>query len=240
MRCRISGIAYAVALRGFAVPLFALAAATGAIAAEATIGGVSFSLPLPASFCELSAHAPSDSNLITSTSAVLGKAGNTLLAMSADCQQLDDWRAHRRPFLDDYVEYQTPTGQMDQMVTSPEAAIQQSCAGLRAQGAQIASDLTPNVKAIFESTLKTIRLNETKFIGVVGEDRTACYAGLVSKIQTQSGTEKTQIVLFAITIVKNKVVLIYRFAVYTGSDIAITDLLAKLKGTTAALYAANK
>lgn len=249
MRCRTSEVAFAIALGGLQFSksinlnligaLFALTATTGAMAAEAIIGGVSINLPPPASFCELSARNPSDNKVLTSTGELLGKAGNKLLGMSADCQQLADWRANRRSFLDDYGEYQTPSGAMDQLVASPEATIRQTCADLRTQGAQIASDQTPGMKSAFENTLKNIRLNETKFVGVFAEDQAACYAGLITKIQTDKGTEKTQIVLFAVTVVQNKIILIYRFAVYTDSGTA-TTLLTKLKGTVAALYAANK
>ena len=239
MHRRLSEVSFAIAL-GALLPLFAFAATTCAMAAEATIGDVPINLPAPAGFCELSERNPPDNYVLTNTGAVVGKAGNKLLAMSAHCQQLDDWRAHRQPFLDDYGQYQTPLGQMDQLVAAPEETIAQSCASLRAQGEKIASDQLPDMKAAFESTLQKIRLNETKFIGVFAEDKTACYAGLISKIQAESGTEKTQIVVFAVTVVRGKVVLIYRFAVYTGSDSVTTTLLTHLKGTVAAVYTANR
>jgi hypothetical protein len=217
--------------------LFALVAITGAMAAEAIIGGVSINLP-PAGFCELATNNPSDSNLLIKIGGPVAQSGNKLLSMSAECQQLADWRARKRPVLDDYGQYQTPIGQMDQLVAAPDAAVRQTCAELRKNGDQIVSDQTPDIKAHVEETLKPVKMNEQRFIGVLAEDQTACYAGLIQKIQTEAGADKTQIVLIAITVVKSKQIFAYRMAVYTGSD-AVTALLAKFKGTVAARYAAN-
>jgi len=46
------------------------------------------------------------------------------------------------------------------------------------------------------------------------------------------------VTVFAITIVKNRSIFVYRFAVYTGSD-SIDAALVKLKSDVAALRAAN-
>jgi hypothetical protein len=218
--------------------LFTLVATTGAMAAEAIIGGVSINLP-PAGFCELAANNPSDNNLLTKIGGLVAQGGNKMLSMSAECQQLADWRANKRPVLDDYGQYQTPIGQMDQLVASPDTMIRQTCAELRTNGDQIVSNQAPDIKARVEETLKTVKMNEQRFIGVLAEDQTACYAGLIQKMRTETGADKTQIILIAITVVKNKQIFAYRMAVYTDSD-AVTALLAKFKGTVAALYGANK
>jgi len=177
--------------------------------------------------------------VVTTIEGLVAQSGNKLLSMSADCQQLADWRASKRPFLDDYGQYQTLVSQMDQLVASPEAAIRDACATFRTQGNQIVSDTTPDAQAAIAKALKTVRMNSASFAGVLAEDPTACYAGEIQKLQTDKGTEKTQIVLIAVTIIKNKYIYVYRMAVYTDSD-AVTALLEKFKDTVAALYAANK
>ena len=73
------------------------------LAAEVTLEGVTFNLPPPAGFCELEDQNPSDKRVLATLTDVLAKSGNRLLSMSADCQQLADWRATKRPLLDDYV-----------------------------------------------------------------------------------------------------------------------------------------
>jgi hypothetical protein len=222
-----------------ACALFVLAAAaTGAKATEAAIGGVSISLPPPAGFCELSATNPADSHVVTTISGMVAQGGNALLGMSADCQELAEWRAGKRPLLDDYGQYQTMTGLEDQLVASPNAAIQQTCASLRAQGNEMVSNNTPNVKSIIEGALKNVKMNSVTFAGVFAEDQMGCYAGEIQNLHAANGTEKTQLILIAVTVVKNKYIYVYRMAVYTSSDI-VTALLRELKNTVAALYAAN-
>jgi hypothetical protein len=206
-----------------------------ALAAPATIGGVSINLPAPRGFCNLSELNPSDKRMITTLSPLLEKSGNKLLVMSADCRQLADWHTGARQLLDDYAQYQTPIASMDK---PPSETIAQTCTTLREEGNKILADEMPDIKSRVESTLSKIKMNETSFLGVLGEDATACYAGLIQKIHTEAGTDKTQITVFAISLVKNKSVFIYRFAVYRNAQTA-NLVLGKLKADVAALLAAN-
>jgi hypothetical protein len=216
--------------------LFALAcAASNAIAGSATIGNVSINLPPPLNFCELSANNASDKRMITTLTDLLAKSGNKLLVMSADCRQLAERHAGKRQLLDDYAQYQTPIAGIDK---PPTETIQQTCATLRAEGDKILSNQIPDIKKRVEATLNKIKMNEANFLGVLAEDANACYAGILQKIHTEANTDKTQITVFAIAIVKTKSVFVYRFAVYTGSD-SIDATLVGLKSNVAALYAAN-
>jgi hypothetical protein len=215
----------------------ALAAATSAtMAAEATIGSVSVHLPPPAGFCDMTERDPSDKRMIATLTDLLAKSGNKLLGMSADCRQLADWHTGKRQLLDDYAQYQTPLSTLDK---PPSESVAQTCATLRAEGEKILSNQMPDVKARVESTLKQIKINETSFIGVLAEDPAACYAGLVQKIRTEVGTDKTQVTLFAVTILKDRSVFAYRFAVYASAN-TVNGVLAKLKTDIAALNAANR
>jgi hypothetical protein len=83
------------------------------------------------------------------------------------------------------------------------------------------------------------KYNEQSFVGVLAEDGEACYAGLITKIRTEAGTDKTQLSLFAITTIKNRALFVYRFTVYKNSD-TVNDVLAKLKIDVAAMIAANR
>lgn len=80
---------------------------------------------------------------------------------------------------------------MNQLVSSPDAAIQQTCAIFRAQGDKIAADLAPDIKAVVESTLKKMKMNSTVFMGVFAEDSNACYAATLTQIHTEVGSDKT-------------------------------------------------
>jgi hypothetical protein len=215
----------------------ALAAATSSVmAAETTIGGVFINLPPPAGFCEFTDSDPSDRRMITAVTDLVVKMGNKLLGISADCQQLADWRTGNRQLLDDMGQYQTSIRLMDQPQTEP---VKQTCAFLRAQGDKLVADKLPDMKSKVEGALERVKINDASFMGVLAEDRTACYSGLLQKLRTEIGTDKTQVVLFATTIVKNKSVFVYRIALYASSA-SVDAALIKLKADVAALLAANR
>jgi hypothetical protein len=220
---------------GFAALLLA-AAASSALAAQASIGGVAVNLPPPGGFCELSESNASDKRMITTLTGLLEKSGNKLLGMSADCRQLTDWHGGKRKLLDDYAQYQTPIGSMDK---PPSETVAETCTTLRAEGEKILANQLPDIKARVESTLSQVKMNETRFIGVLGEEPNACYAGLIQKIHTEAGTDKTQITVFAVSTIKNKSVFTYRFSVYQNSQ-SVEATLGKIKIDVAALIAANR
>jgi hypothetical protein len=216
--------------------LFTAAAASSAFAAQANIGGVAVNLPPPGSFCELSPSNASDKRMIDTLTGLLEKSGNKLLAMSADCHQLADWHTGKQQLLDDYAQYQTPIASMDK---PPSETVAETCTTLRNEGNKILANQMPDIKARVESTLSKIKMNEASFLGVLAEDHDACYAGLVQKIHTEANTDKTQITVFAVSIVKNKSVFTYRFSVYQGPN-SIDAVLGKIKIDVAALMAANR
>jgi hypothetical protein len=216
--------------------LLVAAASSSALAAQANIGGVSVNLPPPGGFCELNESNASDKRMITTLTDLLQKSGNKLLGMSADCQQLSDWHTGKRQLLDDYAQYQTPIGSMDK---PPSETVAQTCQTLRDQGNKILANQLPDIKKRVESTLSKIKMNEASFLGVLAEDADACYAGIVQKIHTEANTDKTQITVFSVSIVKNKSVFSYRFSVYRNAQ-TVDAVLGKIKIDVAALMAANR
>jgi hypothetical protein len=208
---------------------------TSAMAAEATLGGVPVTVPPPSGFCELDSSEPSDARLLSSLRELLRPTGNQLLAMSADCEQLSKWRAGGL-LLDDIAQYQTP-----QNVTAnfTSETLKEICAFTRQQGAKVTSEIMPDIQKRVEDVLHEVKLNEMKFIGVVDEDANACYVVFLQKLKTELGTEKTQVALYAVTILKGKVVFYYLFRPYADNNTA-TTMLAKHKDNVAALLAANK
>jgi len=216
--------------------LLVAAASSIALAAQANIGGVSVNLPPPGGFCELNESNASDKRMITTLTDLLQKSGNKLLGMSADCQQLSDWHTGKRQLLDDYAQYQTPIGSMDK---PPSETVAQTCQTLRDEGNKILANQLPDIKKRVESTLSKIKMNEASFLGVLGEDADACYAGIVQKIHTEANTDKTQITVFSVSIVKKKSVFSYRFSVYRNAQ-TVDAVLEKIKIDVAALMAANR
>ena len=130
-----------------------------ATAKQAKLGPVAVNLPPPAGYCELSEAQPSDAGMITAIGTMLDKGGNRLLAISAECRQLEDWRAGRRPLLANYSQYQTMKAlENASLPGAPAEVIKASCAQLRAQGESFTVKMTPDVQKRFDEVLKTVRL----------------------------------------------------------------------------------
>jgi hypothetical protein len=203
-----------------------------AVAKDAKVGTISLTLPPPTDYCELDATQASDARMLKAIEGMLAPTNNRLLVMSADCTQLTDWRAGKRPLLDNMAQYQTLIPwENGPLPKTPEAVIKDACNQMRSQGEQMVTNMTPDVKARAEQVLKTVKINEMKFMGVVGEEPNACYAAMLQKFHTEVGTDKTQVTVFSSTIVKSKLVYFYLFAPYVSGD-SVTNLLAQQKATS--------
>jgi hypothetical protein len=211
-----------------------LGAASTSRAAQATVQGAAINLPAPAGFCELTSSNPADKRMLETLGEAVAKSrGNALLAMAADCQQLADWRAGRR-LLGDYGQYQAPPD-----AAASEETFKETCATLRSQGGQTVADVKKDLDARMEDAVRHMKVNDQRFVGFLGEDPTACYVALLQKLEAEDGTEVTQLAVLAITSVKDRFLFVNRNAPYVNAD-TVTDTLAKLKGTIAALHAANR
>ncbi len=210
------------------------AAASYSRAAQAKVEGISINLPVPAGFCELTSSNPADRRMLDTIGDALAKArGNQLLAMSADCRQLADWRDGRR-LLGDYGQYQAP-----RIASANEETFKQTCAALRQRGGRSFANLKNEAKSKMEESIRQMKVNEQRFAGFLGEDATACYIALLQKLKAEEGPDITQLTVLAITSVKDRFVFVNRYAPFTNTD-TVTDTLAKLKATIAALHAANQ
>jgi hypothetical protein len=204
------------------------------MAGQAMVEGVSINLPVPAGFCELSGSNPTDKRMLDTIGELVTKArGNQLLAMSADCQQLSDWRAGRR-LLGDYGQYQAP-----QLAAASEDTFKQTCAALRTQGGQSFANMRKDLKDKMEDSVRRMKVNDQRFAGFLGEDPTACYVALLQKLKSEDGTDVTQLTVLAITTVRARFLFVNRYAPYVNTD-TVNETLEKLKLTIAALLAANQ
>ena len=208
--------------------------ASRAMAADATIDGVSIKLPAPAGFCDLTRSNPADKRGIETIEQLVSKAnGNRLLSIAADCQQLARWRDGKQ-LLADYAQYQAP-----EAAAGTEEMFRQTCASVRTQGEQNFSSIRDDIKTKLEEAVKSLKVNEHSFAGFLGEDSSACYVAMLQNLKAGDGQAVTQLALLAITVVKGKFLFVNRYAPYVNSD-TVKDALAKHKLTVAALLAANR
>jgi hypothetical protein len=245
---RESGMIADTAIRSFARAVIALlfcgliiaaAAAPPARAGEGTVGGVALKLPPPQNFCDLDPKITGDARLLNGINGMLGGTGNRLLAASADCTELTDWRSGQRKLLDNLAQYQTLVSQENNDVsTTGSAIVKAACAQMRGAGEKMVADMAPGIKARAEAVMKTIELNEQKFLGVIDEEPDICYAALLQKFKAETGENKTQVTVFATTFLASRLMYIYLFAPYHDGE-AVTELLARQKTLVTGLRQLN-
>lgn len=220
------------------VLVFVLVAGTTAAFSAATdfarVPGLT--LPAPEGFCALDPQQPADARMIDALNGMLAGAQISLLGMSAHCGQLEAWRTGKQ-LLEDFAQYQTPTF-ASKSNSSRSEWVKARCAKRRAEGEKTLPGMTEDVNARAETARVQARINEMTALGVLWEDAGACYTGMVQKILSEAGGEKTQLSVSAGTIVKGRVV---NYILYTDDRDAdsLSAALARHKRNIAALLAAN-
>ncbi len=215
-----------------------LAAGGSGVAKDAQIGSATVTLPSPQGYCELSEQQPADARVIHVIGDLVAGTNNELLAVSADCGQLEAWRAGKLLTLDDYVQYQTPVASMDS--TSPRAeSVKEICAAARTEGEKSVAEVAPDLNARVDAAIKGAKVNEMGFLGVLAEDADACYFGIKMKARTEGGgVEESQLMVSAATVVKGKIVFYNLYTLYHDAG-TVTATLARHRRNIPALLAAN-
>lgn len=219
------------------------------VARDASIGQEQVRLTWPTGFCEVDGDHSADIRLLRAVRE--GIAGrNLLVAMFADCRQLKDWRAGKRSLLDDVAHVQTLAKAVDVAVPLPsERAVQEVCAIQRLQAPPVPAGTEGEFKQRLDAAAATVKLNEARYLGLVAEDKRACYGALLQRTQAEGAdkgdkaaksekVERLQAVVVATTVVKGKYVYHYLFTPYDGPK-SMERLLERQRKNVAAFLAAN-
>jgi hypothetical protein len=210
----------------------ALAAAPSWVSANivtVSVGGRDIVIVIDPDQCELDRNHPSDSRVYDLVER--GLAGrNELLFAAADCDQIGPWRSGQRLTLDDFTQVQVELAYRSRDLTGREVETAQGiCRTLRQHGSAAVTGPISAVRDRFNSISEAVKLNETKFIGVVHEDPEACYASLVQRVRTEHGHDKLILSVFAHVVVRGRLLYIYRYT--EGESFAsmmrLTDMLRK-------------
>ncbi len=203
-----------------------------------TISGTTITLVVPAAFCPLDPSNPSDANMLKVVrQAQAGK--NYVVTQFANCAQLQAWRSGQRKVLDDLGGATTPIQYAGQVLPYTRAQLVTLLAQTyRRQGGALLKGATDDVNRNIGSAAKNMKINETKFLGVLAEDKDAVYVGLLQSLRTELGDTKVQIGVTAVTLIKGKMISI---AVYTPavSENSSTEALATARAIVAKTIAAN-
>jgi hypothetical protein len=215
--------------------LFLLSGAA-AQAVDVEMGGVTLKLIPPPGYCELEVGQPSDKRMIDFLNTALSRGTNELLAVSADCTELRDWRAGKRKLLEHFSQYQVEKVRRAAPYTIDEAKA--SCAAMRAEGQKLSDDGTKNVKDDIHAANKKIDFQGQTFLGVLAEDATGCYVGLFQKYKAETGQQVRQLNVFYAGSLKEREVFLYVWAPYVN-DASMDSMLAGIRSQVAALKGAN-
>lgn len=206
----------------------------GAEVLSTRIGNEPVQLILPNGMCQIDQSKPTDAAYVDAIES--GLAGtNKLLTAFAECDQLSDWRSSKKMFLE-YGYYQSPVGMLDTVAT-PDM-VTEVCRELRSQGEKMLDDLKEDLTQRTERALKGLQVNELSSLGVVGEDSHACYSAALRNLQAESAQQKLQDLVFAITVLRGKLLFLYVYAPHRD-DRTIPILLDQVRTTVTALTAAN-
>lgn len=223
-------------LKSMLAVLCAAVTVAGAHAADVKMGDVTLKLIPPKGFCELDAGQASDKRLIDFVTTTVGKVGNNLLALSADCGELRDWRSGKQQLLQRISQYQVQASRRTSAYTAKEA--KEACDQVRAEGQKLSDRSTAGINDKIHEANKNIDFQGQTFLGVLGDDENGCFVGLFQKFKAETGAAISQVNVFYAASLKERQIFFYVWVPYRD-DSTVNALLADMKGYTAALKAAN-
>jgi hypothetical protein len=195
-----------------ALALTLLSAAASAQTAPAPLDvnleGRTVRLIAPAGHCTLDRSQEVDRQVLDLTQRAIGQ--NDLLLYSTDCRSLTEMRARRLNVLSDFAQVQITRSLRAVDLTGQEAqSIQQVCNELRTNN-DLARQVDQEIKDRVRDLQRNIAINETRPLGVLGEDQTACYSGALINVSDSNGA-RLVIGIYAITVLNGRMIFLYRF-----------------------------
>ncbi len=205
---------------------------------QVKLGDQELKLSPPGGHCFLDPSQPGDARLIGALNGMFS-ADLRMLSGYADCAQLKLWRTGQRKVLDDHGQYLVPVSVLNFTYTGDPAPLVSSlCSTMRQEGESYISAADQTAKQRLKEALEGAALEETRYLGIVGEDKHACYFGIVQKLKTEFGDPKTQLGITAIIFAGGKVFTSNLYSLYTG-DLSVAELIEKQKANVARISAAN-
>jgi hypothetical protein len=205
-------------------------------AMEVSAGDVQINLAAPKGYCPLEKQYPAESQALDAMQQAIQ---NEELGAFALCDRLKAWREGKTNNIGNIANYQLSVRTKAQRL-SAQQVIPSVCAEFRKQGAAIVKDAKAEINKRLESVeilAKQLKLNSQKIYGVLHEDKTGCYVGIIQKF-SDNGKIETLFTVDVITVVKGKIIHFYNDANLDGPS-AIQRLLAVSRSTIEATLAQN-
>jgi hypothetical protein len=209
-------------------------ASAGAAMFRTTVGSATLQLVLPAGMCQIDATLPEDAAYVAAIET--GLAGtNKLLGAFADCNQLAQWRSSKKKFAE-YGYYQTPIGTIDSVATAD--MVTDVCRELRSQGEKMLDEAQGDLTLRTQRALTGLQVSQVRSLGVIGEEANVCYSAVMRNVD-EDGEPRLQDLVFALTVLKGKLLFLYVYAPHADEH-AIPVLLDRVRMTVNGLGAANE
>jgi hypothetical protein len=175
------------------------------------IGGRQVRLVVAGGHCLLDRAYDLDRSIFDlATRALAGQ--NELLLHTADCRGLQEARDGRAPHLSDFAQAQVSLQFKSRDLTGQEAATaREVCQSVRSEGDKAGKQLALDVKERVRQLEAGIGVNETRTLGVLGEDDSACYSGILMNLRTTAGRPRLILGVYAMTVLNGRLVFLYRF-----------------------------
>ena len=223
--------------------VLALVAAMPALAQtlRVKVDGASLTLTLPAGHCPLERANASDRKVIDAVERLARKT-NRVLALFADCTERAAFRAGTQSTLDNFGQYMTPR-KGARTTLAPAAFAQRMTEELKSQGAEVLRGAEADTRERIGALKLSIRMGETRMLGVLRTDDRAAYLGIVVGGTTDGGASKLQAGVTAFGAVKGRIVFLNLYSRFTEGPIGaetIIKLLEKSTQTFAATAEANR
>lgn len=215
-----------------------VAAQPGPSAPTAQIGGVAVKLPVASGDCALERANPTDLRAIELVESLIRQSNELHLSVT-NCTDLTDWRGGKLPNLRDYMQVQSPRSLQQQNFAGQEKAIiSANCNAVRQQGGALVSSAADSIKKRLEEAQQQALIQNLSLLGALDEDDFGCYTGLLIKGQTEQGKPKTQLCIFATTVLNGKLVYLYHYSDKLD-EAEIERVLNERKATAKAYVQAN-
>ena len=175
------------------------------------IGGRPVQLLIPEGQCALDRNQRYDASVLDlATRAIQG--ANEMLLHTADCTNLQSARNGQTRYLNDFHQAQVALQfKATELRGQEAAAAKEICQSLRVDGAKIEKEVGGEIKDRVKNLQAGIQVNETKALGVLAEDQSACYSGILMNVQTPTGDTRIILGVYAMAVLNGRLVFLYHF-----------------------------
>jgi hypothetical protein len=204
----------------------------GAEAGSVNLLGRSIELVIPAGYCEIGGH-PADTEFVSRARESIGTS-NKILALFADCKELDDFRKGKKTMLNNYgtILAQTPNGQLRALKGVSRLEFIQKISARSGYIPEALKKAEARVRQYYPG------LQRQEYLGLLATDSNGLYLGLLTTMADDTGRPRSIVGTLGLTLVKELSFSINLYQVYKSTP-DLRGLLARQQTAIASFVRAN-